>query len=345
MKDPLAELASRLEKGETVALATIVGTAGSTPQKPGARLLVAGDGTTTGTLGGGCVEAEAWAEATEALKRGKAVLRTFELREEWSEEGLVCGGTMDILLEPWGPQDLPLAREIARAREGAEPAALLTGLGEKALGQRCLLKRDGSTLGKLENIPEVSWEREEPYRAGDYFVEVFSPLPSLVVMGAGHIAHALCPLAAQVGLRVLVLDDRPDFATPQRFPEASQVVAAPFVQLAQLPVGAHSAIVVATRGHQQDDTALEAALNTPAWYVGMVGSRRKAQLIQRALEGRGVSRAKLARVRSPVGLDIGARTPQEIAVSILAEIIMLRRGGEGRPMTTPHPPGPVCIQP
>ena len=167
----------------------------------------------------------------------------------------------------------------------------------------------------------------------ELFVEGFTTPPTLVLMGGGHIGKATSTLAATLGFRIYVVDDRPEFANADRFPEAAGTVIATYSEgLAQVPINANTYIVVATRGHRQDDYALEAAIGTPATYVGLLGSKRKTLLIYRHLLEKGHSPEVLRRVRSPMGLDIGALTPEEIAVSIMSEIIMVRRGGQGGKM-------------
>lgn len=356
MQEVFHEAVNLLEKGDPIVVATVIRTKGSTPQKPGSKLLVRKDGSGVGTLGGGCVEGDIWFAARELLKRGgQAQYREYQLNEDLAaKDGLVCGGTMYFLIDPvYSPRDyLPYARAIDAAYRGEMPVALATlvrpadGLAA-AIGTKLFIREDGTTEGSLGH-PDLDHEAmkkalelmahgKTEYVVADngaeYFIEAYTTPPQLAVCGGGHIAKALAPLAKKLGFRVFITDDRPEFANKERFPEADIVIAArPEEALPQLPVNANTFIVVATRGHRFDDVALEAAARTQARYVGLVGSKRKTILIYENLVRRGIPLERIKAVRSPIGLDIHARTPDEIAVSIMAEILMFRLGGTGQPM-------------
>jgi len=246
------------QQGRASAIATIVECKGSSPQKRGAKMLVRDDGSTMGTLGGGCLEADVVQTAIMAVKDGTHLSVPFELTEE--EGGLVCGGTVVVYIEP--------------------------------------------------NLLE----------------------PHLVILGAGHVGKALSKLAHFAGFRVSVADDRAEFANREHYPEAQDLVVSSFERVFDgLRVEEQAFIVVATRGHNHDLDAVKAALRTRAGYIGLLGSRRKKALLARSLEREGFSSADIARVIIPVGLDIGSVTPEEIAVSILAQIIQRRSdNGAGR---------------
>jgi xanthine dehydrogenase accessory factor len=251
------EAALRVEaRGERAALVTVVATEGSTPQKAGARMLVHADGRIVGTIGGGCLEAEMTWRAREAIEGGRPRLVSYDLTpEQAGEDGLVCGGRMQVFIEP------------------------------------------------IEGTPV------------------------LCLFGAGHVAQPLARMAKACGFRVELADDRVKFANPERFPEADLVVVDSFAAAAEkMTLGANSYAVVVTRGHKGDGEALRAALGRGLRFVGLLGSRPKVVHIFAALEKRGVSREALARVHAPMGLEIGAQTPDEIAVSILSEMIAVRRG-------------------
>ena len=356
MQEVFREAVRELERGEPVVLATVVRTKGSTPQKPGAKLLVRKDGSSVGTLGGGCVEGDIWYAATELLRRGgPPEFREYQLNEDLAaQDGLVCGGTMFFLIDPiYRPQEyLDLARAIRSAYEGGSPVAVatLTRVPEewpKEVGAKLFIREDGTTEGSLGD-PQVDAEAVKQARelmahgknkyvaVGDgveFFLEAYTTPPQLVLVGGGHVSKALYNVATTLGFRIFVTDDRPEFANPERFPEAAQtVVAPPDEALARLPINANSFIVVATRGHRFDNVALAAALRTPARYVALLGSKRKTILIYEELLRQGVPVERIKEVRAPSGLDIGARTPEEIAISILAEILMFRLGGSGQPM-------------
>lgn len=352
MIDTLAifQEAQRLTNSEEAfLLATVVYTKGSAPQKAGARMLVRQDGSFLGTLGGGCVEGDIWYLAREMLA-GKAPARfkTYTLNETMAaQDGLICGGTMYFFLRPVYPGSLFAERipRILAALSGGDPlvSATLVDTTEGAPGE-CLLS-DELPPGKQQNgyaqlaaaldkhqrlaaFGENQFLRQSDGRS--IYLEGFTTAPLLVILGAGHIGKAVYKLAVDVGFQVVVIDDRADFANAERFPDAASVIAAEFAAgIAQLTLNVNSYILVATRGHRYDDIALQAALNTPARYIGLLGSKRKSLLIYESLREKGISTDALQRVHAPVGLDIGALSPAELAVSIMAEIIAVRRGGKG----------------
>ena len=356
MRDVFHEAVNELGKGESVVVATVVRTKGSTPQKPGAKLLVRGDGSGVGTLGGGCVEGDIWFAAKELMKGGGgAEHRDYELNEELAaEDGLVCGGTMYFLIDPiYEAGDyLPYARRIDQAYQGG-PAVALASLirpdegGSTPVGAKLFIQEDGSTEGSLGS-PDLDREAAKKAhelmalgkneyvttRSGaEYFIEAYTTPPQLVLCGGGHVAKAIAPLAKTLGFRVFVTDDREEFVGKERFPEADILVAdKPEDALPQLPINQNTFIVVATRGHRFDNVALAAAARTPARFVGLMGSKRKVILIYEDLMRSGVPIERIREIRSPIGLDIHARTPEEIALSVMAEALMFRLGGTGRSM-------------
>jgi xanthine dehydrogenase accessory factor len=226
-------------------------------------------------------------------------------------------------------------------------ATVVRAKDSSRMGSRLLVREDGSVEGSLgdpqldklalESIPRVadlgSNDSLTTEDGTELFVEGFTTPPTLVMMGGGHVGKATTLVAQNLGFRIYVVDDRPEFASKERFPEADGTVVADFDKgLDQVPINANTFIVVATRGHRQDDNALEAAIRTPARYVGLMGSRRKTILIYQHLLKKGHSPESLRKVRAPVGLGIGALTPEEIALSIMSEIVMVRRGGQGGAM-------------
>jgi len=200
-------------------------------------------------------------------------------------------------------------------------------LGDSALNERSVRKAVNlMALGKQEYVVD-----EET--GAEIFIEAFTTPPTMVLAGGGHVSKALAPIARSVGMRVFVVDDRPEFANVERFPEADIVLTQDFVSgIADLPINANTFIVIATRGHRYDDTALEAAARTPARYVALLGSKRKTIMIYEELIRRGLPIERVRELRAPSGLDITARTPEEIAISIVAEILMFRLGGTGLPL-------------
>jgi len=356
MEKLFQETIKLLSDGEPLTLATVIQTKGSTPQKPGAKLLVRQDGTAVGTLGGGCVEGDIWFAAKELMRnRGSAQYRDYFLNEELAaKDGLVCGGTMYFLIDPvYEPNHyLPYAKEISDAYSGGKPVALVNlikGSDEtkSITGTKLFVREDGSTEGTLGNkkldIQAIKKSKilmdygNNEYVVTDkgceYFIEAYTTPPQLILMGGGHISKAVASIANTLGFRIFIIDDRSKFANLERFPFAADTIVADFDDgLKQIPVNKNTYILIATRGHRLDDVALEASVNSKAEYVGLIGSKRKTILIYEALFNRGIPLETIRQVRAPVGLKIGARTPEEIAISIMAEILQWRLGGDGSAM-------------
>jgi xanthine dehydrogenase accessory factor len=255
-QEVFAAVAEALDRGEPAALVTIVSALGSTPQRVGAKMLVFADGRIVGTIGGGCYENDAFWKAREAITNRKPQLVHYELSDDFAQEtGLICGGQMDVYIEP------------------------------------------------------------------------IEPSPELYVVGAGHVGLHLARLAHEVGFRVHVVDDREKFANKERFPTAEEVIAEDipaWIERSALP--AHAYVVIVTRGHTNDLEALRALAPKELRYLGLIGSRAKVARIYDELARHGMKDATLEHVHAPIGLDIGAVTPQEIAVSILAELIAVKHG-------------------
>ncbi|MFQ6028229.1 MAG: XdhC family protein, partial [Dehalococcoidia bacterium] len=268
-------------------------------------------------------------------------------------DGLVCGGTMYFFLEPmWDSSDFQdIGNEVINAYEGGEPVGLATVVnvpeGATNLGAKLLLRIDGTTAGTLgtlqldekavavaRQVADVGAVESFTTEEGvEVFVEGFTTPPTLVVVGGGHVGKATADLANMLGYRVFIVDDREEFSNTERFPYAEGTLVTRYEDWAkQLPLNVNSFVVVATRGHRFDDMALESALTTRARYIGLMGSRRKNLMIYQRLLEQGVSLERLKEVHAPIGLDIGGLSPEELAVSIMSEIIMTRRGGKGGPM-------------
>ena len=353
MEQVFRAASDELKNGNEMVVATVVKTSGSTPQKPGAKLLVRADGSGVGTLGGGCVEGDIWFAASQLLKDGgTAEMRDYELNEDLAaQDGLVCGGTMYFLLdpirEPQSEQDF--SEEVIAAYEGGAPvavASLMTtpeGSG-LTVGSKLLIRENGSIKGSLgtEKLDSNAVNSARNLMAmgkndyvvdpsgAEYFVEAYTTPPTLVLAGGGHVSKAISNIASNLGFRIFVIDDREEFSNKDRFPEAEQTVVADYGSaFEQLPIGTNSFIVIATRGHRYDASATAAAMRTPASYVGLLGSKRKTILIFEELFSEGFTMEEVQSVRSPIGLNISARTPEEIALSIMAEIVGFRLGGDG----------------
>ncbi len=353
---PVFEEAERLlGQGEPFALATVVRTRGSTPQKPGAKLLVRKDGSAVGTLGGGCVEADVWAEARTILdNEGGSQVRRFDLNEDIAaKDGLVCGGSMEILIDPiQGEQGLmSLVDEILASYEGKGDRAMATLVSSKGKGlpgTKLFIRADGSTVGTLGEAgldgtaTEAAFELMSKGRdrwietkdGAKLYVESFTTPATLVIAGGGHVGKALYTAAKFAGFKVIIVDDRPMYANQERFPDADAIIVDDFDKgLRSLEMTPNYYVIVATRGHKLDDIALLEAARSRAGYIGLLGSKRKAMLIYRDLVRQGIPIERIAEVRAPVGLDLGGRTPEEIAISIVSEMLAERYERRGGPMT------------
>ena len=355
MKEVIEEAVRQLQDQQPCVLATVVRTKGSTPQKAGSMLLVRRDGSGVGTLGGGCVEGDIWYAAREMLRNQSGPeFKDYFLNEDIAaRDGLVCGGTMYFYLEPMYEPDsfLDIGQKLIDAYEGGDPVGLATAVnvpeGSPHLGAKLMLLLDGSVVGTLGNrevderavaacrqVADVgSTDSFTTDEGMEVFVEGFTTPSTLTVIGGGHVGKATADLANMLGYRVFIVDDRPEFSNPERFPYAEQTVVTKYDRWSEdLSINVNTFVVVATRGHRFDDMALESALKTRARYIGLMGSRRKNLMIYRRLLDQGVPLERLKEVHAPVGLDIGGLQPEELAVSIMSEIIMERRGGKGGPM-------------
>ena len=346
-----------IKSGHDMVVATVVKTSGSTPQKPGAKLLVRADGSGVGTLGGGCVEGDIWFAASQLLKSGgSAEMRDYELNEDLAaQDGLVCGGTMYFLLDPVRqPIEVQNSNdEVIAAYGGGAPVAVASlmkvpnGSG-LIVGSKLLIRENSSTEGSLghEKLDASAIAEARKLLAmgkndyistksgAEYFIEAYTTPPTLVLAGGGHVSKAISNIAATLGFRIFVIDDREEFSNLDRFPEAEKTIVSDYGSgFEKLPIGTNSFIVIATRGHRYDTSATASAIRTQASYVGLLGSKRKTILIFEKLFAQGFTMAQVQNVRSPIGLDISARTPEEIALSIMAEIIGFRLGGRGGKLT------------
>jgi xanthine dehydrogenase accessory factor len=311
--------------GRRFAVATVVRTHGSTPQVAGAKLVLDDTGKFVGTLGGGCVEADAVITAREVMDRGGRSLRAYELTEDlaWNS-GLVCGGTMWILVESEtdaltvdGRDVLP---DLVRAASGASaPLAIKTTVRKIDAKRSEFLSR---TVEAVDGAPSPRVLRVSESR--DQLVDVISGKPRIVIAGGGHVSLAIYRQAQLLDFDVTILEDRPHFAGKERFPGATVIEADMASSIASLSFGWHSFLVIATRGHKLDGDCVLAAVKTDVKFIGLLGSRRKKVMIDAMLREHGVPEARIAAIRSPVGLNIGGRTPAEIALAVLAEITQER---------------------
>ena len=353
MKEVIDAALSSLGDAPRAALVTPVAMSGSLPTGRDARMLVLRDGSSVGTVGGGRMEAATQEAALATLESGFPQLLGFSLlAQEALDDGLLCGGDATFFVEPIrAGTHAEVLGVMRRLLETGVPAMEVVRLGDAAPGRRMVLGEDGSCAGSL-GTPELdaivaealeetiagSQSGTREFQAGEVRAEVFLHAlltrPTLYICGAGHVGLAVARVGATAGFRTVVIDDRPDMANRERFPEADEVQVVGFdAAFERFRIDPSSYIVVLTRGHKWDREVVAQALRTTAGYIGMIGSRRKIAMTWQALEEEGFSKDELQRVHAPIGLDIGADTPGEIAVCIAAELILVRRrgpAGEGR---------------
>ncbi|HEY6957585.1 MAG TPA: XdhC/CoxI family protein [Candidatus Limnocylindria bacterium] len=352
MREVYARMAELEREGRRFAVCTVVRTVGSTPQVVGAKLLVDDLGRLTGTLGGGCVEGDAFVEAKRVIETGEHSLREYELTEDLAwDTGLVCGGTMWIAIEPgehalrFGERDL--LGDVLAASSGGRPVALATMLKKRGREYephgKLFVETDGTTHGSVGmHDARVREAAADALRQGtartivlddthEVLIEPVLAKPRLVIAGGGHVGFAIAKMAAMLEYEVTVIDDREEFASRERFGPGIDVVRMDMVEaLRSLPMGWNTFVVIATRGHKLDVHCLREAVKRDVRYVGLLGSKRKTVLIAKFLRDEGVDEERIRRVHAPIGLDLGGRTPAEIALAVLAEMSMERYGGSGR---------------
>ncbi|QDQ14398.1 XdhC family protein [Streptomyces spectabilis] len=369
MLDIADELHRWVEQGRDFAVATVVAISGSAPRQPGAALAVDRDGTAIGSVSGGCVEGAVYELCKQALEDGESVVERFGYSDEDAfAVGLTCGGVLDILITPVradSPARPVLATALAAAaRGGAAAVARITSGPDELLGRALLVRTDaaaGTHEGGLGGHPEldrtVAAEARALLDAGrtgtveigadgsrcgrplTVLVESSVPPPRMIVFGAIDFASALVRVGKFLGYHVTVCDARPVFATRVRFPDADEIVVRwPHEYLADTEVDGRTVLCVLTHDAKFDVPLLRLALRLPVAYVGAMGSRRTHLDREARLREVGVTDLELARLRSPIGLDLGARTPEETALSIAAEVVANRRGGGGRSLTGAHTP-------
>jgi xanthine dehydrogenase accessory factor len=305
-----------------VAIATVVGTERSAPRDPGAALAVSADGQVAGSVTGGCVEPAVYGEAREVLAGGAPRLKTYGIADEEAfEVGLPCGGTVQIFVDRLEPE---LVAPIADAVREERPIALEMKLtGEDAGAKRLVGPDDEGPAAELLARGETGI-LDTP--EGQVFVSSFAPRPNMYVFGAIDHAAALATVGRYLGFRVTVCDARSKFVTPERFPDVDELVVEwPDKFLENAPVDERTAICVLTHDHKFDVPVLKVALRTPAGYIGAMGARRTNAERAERLRAEGVTDDEIARIHAPIGLKIGSRSPEEVAVAIAAQIVQVMR--------------------
>ncbi|WP_300456808.1 XdhC family aldehyde oxidoreductase maturation factor [Desulfobacula sp.] len=331
-----------LLSGKKIVLARTIRRSGSTPRDVGSMCIITQEGNLIGTVGGGLLEYKVQQQAMALLKQQESFIYRFRLTsEDLAGAGMICGGDVDLFLEPLFPENTAMVsmyktikQHILDKRPGILVTRIEDGIPAMDTEARVFLKENGRALGTIPgfNPKEVDLNKNSPYDLIDFgdksaalFVEKISLQPRVFLFGAGHVSLFVAQLAKMVGFSITIIDDRSEFANRERFPDADEILVTDLEHaFEQLKIFPNSYILIITRGHIHDKIVLQQALSTPAAYIGMIGSTRKRNLIYRALMDEGFSKDDLEKVYSPVGLEINAETPEEIAVSIVGELIKKR---------------------
>ena len=332
------EIAGLLTKGDTPILATVIEQAGSAPRKSGAQMVIRRDGSFLGSVGGGRLEAECLTAARTMSGEGTAKALAFHLTgTDVAETTMICGGGVEVFIESLSKTCLEIYTQLLEMQEQKGEAVLATLITAEPLqtGRKALVMADGTSVGPLaldaeavaaaravftERIPRLI-----PYHGERLYLEPVFPAPTLYLFGAGHISRSIAPIASLVGFQVIVIDDRAEFANRDYFPLAQDIWVEEFTGIGKkVEGGAHAYMVIVTRGHMYDHDVLRQVLPLGCSYIGMIGSHRKRDIIYKELTKEGYTRADLACVHAPIGLAINSETPEEIAVSIVAELIKVR---------------------
>ena len=353
MREIYQKVIELIESEEMGAYCTVVETKGSTPQKPGAKLLILPDLRNFGTLGGGCVEAEARRQAIGLMQGGVPRLLDFQLDSDYGwDDGLICGGNMKIFIDlPQTKEESLILTRLQELSEAKIPLVSTTVVQSEVdhiqVGAKMLFAANGEKVGSLgdtalemalqdelmevleKDAPGVFRWQVEDSRNGEgavwVFMDAVQPRPTLLIAGAGHVGQALCHLGKWLGFDIAIVDDRTNFASEERLPEADEIIIGDIAEeLRKYPVDHLTYAVIVTRGHQHDEEALHSVVESNARYVGLIGSRRKIKLIYDDLRDAGIPEERLAKVYAPIGLDINSKTVPEIAVSIAAQLIQVR---------------------
>ncbi len=340
-KEIFLKINELLSAGKKAVLAMIIHRTGSVPRDVGSQCIILEDGTLVGTIGGGLLEYMVIERAKDVFLQGRSVVLPLYLTgKDVAASDMICGGEVEVYLDPLFPENRDTAelfRSIRRMIQSERHGTLLTKIADNMSALDCkgkMLLENGHITGEIDGIMEGAerlcrYNRPRLVEISELdmsvFVEPVKDDPTLFLFGAGHIATFVSPLAKMVGFRVEVIDDRSDFASSERFPDADEIHVLQFSDVfKQITVTNSSYLAIMTRGHAHDKIVLEAALHIEAAYIGMIGSKRKWTLMEQSLIEQGFSEEKIEQVHSPIGINIGDESPEEIAVSILAELIQIR---------------------
>ena len=343
MKDLFLICSKLLEDGEDVVMITIINQEGSAPRTAGSKMLVRRNGVIVGTIGGGIFEAQAIQMAQEVFQSGQAMTRDFRFScSEVTGMDMICGGRAEIyvdLLRSCYPENAAVCRAISDLKHRDQDACLITkivtGSGSEDRIRLALITKDKEPVGMplteedqeaLQNLRKGRYPRRVKLGETLYLIEPVHYPGTVYIFGAGHISQKLAQLTLLVDFQTVILDDREEYANEKRFPQADQIIVTENMNdcMKDLQISRNSYIVIVTRGHAYDMIVLAQALQTDAGYIGMIGSKRKRETIYKHLRQSGISEEALSRVHSPIGIDIEAETPEEIAVSIAGELIKVR---------------------
>ncbi|MHC4112371.1 MAG: XdhC family protein [Planctomycetota bacterium] len=334
---------SLLESGESVALVTVISTQSSTPGKVGYKMLVCvgESGETIGTIGGGSAEAAIIETAENILPKTESRVLRFEFDGTENDEKGWCGGSIEFLLETFDEKSMPLFKELLTLIENRDKGILLSIISPNKPPNKILLKN----IEQLDSVTDINLtpeilksvkkliSREQPARKTlsngvEIFIETISEQPMVFIFGAGHLSYYISRFAKSLNFRFTVCDDRAEYANRKRFPDADNIIVESFGSVFdKIKINKNSYIVIVTKGHKDDQIVLEKAVKTDAKYIGMIGSKRKTLMLLKKLNKKGIPAETLTRIYSPIGISIGAFTPQEIALSIVSELVKIRRLG------------------
>jgi xanthine dehydrogenase accessory factor len=343
MRDILPDLDNWVaDHNESIALATVIETWGSSPRVAGAKMVLTPDGKIAGSVSGGCVEGAVFEAGVEALEARRPKLLHFGVADETAwDVGLACGGSIDIFVKPLNTEFFKALRSVLMDEHPAVIVTVVRG-PEEFLGREMLVRDDGTVTGALpdelnntalnlakEALAQGASQRAMLSEEVEVFLDVILPPPALIAVGGVHITIALMSLAKTLGYRTVVIDPRKAFGNTERFPHVDRLIQAwPQEAFQQIQITRSTAIAMLTHDPKLDDPALKIALGSPAFYVGALGSRNTQAKRRQRLLDEGLSEAQLNRMRGPIGLDIGARAPEEIALAVMGQVVAARNGLE-----------------
>jgi xanthine dehydrogenase accessory factor len=332
-----------LKKGENIALITVISTTGSTPGKVAYKMLVWGkNGETIGTVGGGLIEANMINMAKNILPKTENQVFRFDLDGIEDDEKGICGGSIELLIETFDKKNLPLFKELSIVIENGGKGVLISIISPKKPPEKIFLKSADQVdiasdvsfspeiIESIKKLVAKEQSAKQTLENGtEIFIETISEQPMLFIFGAGHLSYYISRYARTLNFRLTICDDRAEFANKGRLPDANNIIVESFETVFdKIDISKNSYVVIVTKGHKCDEIVLGKAVRTEARYIGMIGSKRKTSTILKRLHKKGIPEEALRKVYSPIGVSIGALTPQEIALSIVCELVKVRRLGD-----------------